>query len=99
MSIAQKLLNLRENSNITQSQLAKKLYINQQTYSRYETGVTEPTIGFLQKIADFYCIPLNYFSESDQKNDDTVFILSNEEIETLKKAKIIIEKIIDFKIE
>lgn len=97
MPIAQKLLKLRESSNLTQSQLANKLFISQQTYSRYETGLTEPTISTLQKIADFYCIPLNYFSESNQHDYSTIFILSNEEIETLKKAKKIIEKIIDFK--
>lgn len=98
--IAKKLLNLRERANISQSKLAKILFINQQTYSRYETGITKPTISTLQKIADFYGVPLEYFAENKQGTDyQTVFSLTKDEIEILKEAKKIIDKIIGFQVD
>lgn len=100
MSIAKKLLNLREQANISQSKLAKMLYINQQTYSRYETGLTKPTISTLQKMASFYGVPLEYFAEKPYGiKHQTVFSLSDDDIMILKKANEIIDRIINYQVD
>lgn len=41
----------RENKNITQAELAEKLYVTRQAVSNWENGKTEPDIDTLNKIA------------------------------------------------
>ncbi len=92
MSLMVKLRKLRENAELSQNQLAKSLFIKQQTYSRYENGLTIPTFDVLQKIASFYNVPLDYFSE-EQSNKQCVF-LSNEDREMLKQTQALITRIL-----
>ena len=54
-----KLLELRKKQNLSQSQIAKYLNIQQSTYSGYESGTYEPTIETLCKLADYYHVSLD----------------------------------------
>ncbi len=73
-----KLKEYRLKIGLTQSEIAFKLGMNQQSYSRYENGTTEPNIETLIKIADFFqisiddllgrkCNVINIFYHSDLK--------------------------------
>ncbi len=55
-----RMKDLREDSDMTQQQLADLLYINRRTYSAYETGthVTPPDI--LSRLADIYKVSVDY---------------------------------------
>lgn len=50
--IIDKLIKARTEQGITQKELAKKCGIKQSNISRLENGRTNPTIKFLQKLAD-----------------------------------------------
>ena len=49
----ERLRALREHQEMSQMEVAKKLDIMQNTYSRYERGLREPDYATLQKIANF----------------------------------------------
>ena len=53
--------NARKAAKITQEELAKQVGINRATLSKYESGVIEPSISQLQKIAE--CLGLNSWAD------------------------------------
>lgn len=46
------MFNLRKNLKLSQSELAKKLYLSQRTISSYENGTRTPPIDLLPKLAE-----------------------------------------------
>ncbi len=54
------LKNLRLQYGYTQKYVAEKLNVKQNTYSQYETGAREISIGTLIAIADFYNTSTDY---------------------------------------
>ena len=55
-----RLKDLREDHDLTQTAVAQKLHINQNTYSQYETGVIEWTAPILIKLARYYGVSTDY---------------------------------------
>jgi len=55
-----RLRDLREDNDLTQSQIAKQLNIKQNTYSQYENGKREIPVSLLWKLADFYKTSVDY---------------------------------------
>lgn len=55
-----KLRDLREDNDLTQDELAKKLNITRSALGNYETGIREPDINLLIRIADFFNVTLDY---------------------------------------
>lgn len=64
-----KLLELRKQKGLTQSEVANQIFLTQNGYSSYENGRTEPNIGTLCKLADFYNVSLDYLVGREFKND------------------------------
>ncbi len=58
-----RLRKLREDHYLTQKEVGKYLWINQQTYSLYETGKREIPIDMLVRLAEFYGVSLDYILE------------------------------------
>lgn len=52
MKIGNRLRDLREKRNITQTQIAEKLGITQGAVSQWEVGATNPSIGMISKLAE-----------------------------------------------
>ena len=52
--LTERIRTLRENSHLTQRQLAEYLGLRQQTYSRYERGELIPSLDSVAALADFY---------------------------------------------
>ena len=52
--------NLREDNDLTQNDLAKILFVSQNTYSRYENGLSQLTAETLILLADFYNVSIDY---------------------------------------
>ena len=52
----------RENTNLTQTDVANILNITQQAYAHYESGKRTPSIETLIKLADFYKVSLDYLT-------------------------------------
>lgn len=57
---ANKLLDLREDKNLTQADIAKTLNVNQTTYSRYERGDINIPLDILIKMALFFNTSIDY---------------------------------------
>lgn len=58
-----RIKNLREDRDLTQSYMGKVLNISQRVYSNYETGTRSIPIDILSKIADFYDTSVDYLIE------------------------------------
>mgnify|MGYP005952232551 FL=1 len=59
-SFPSKLKQARETSGYTQQQVADLLDIKQYQISCYENGKTQPDIETLGKMADFYCVSVDW---------------------------------------
>ena len=55
-----RLRDLREDNDITQSQIASVLNIRKNTYSQYENGKRQMPIELLWKLADYYNTSIDY---------------------------------------
>lgn len=63
-----RLKDLREDNDLTQSELGKILNISQRTYSHYENGTREIPIEVLIKLAHYYNTSVDYLlCETDVK--------------------------------
>jgi len=58
-----RLRDLREDLDLTQKVIAKKLGCSQTTYSRYETGASNIPYDILCKLADIYQVSVDYILE------------------------------------
>ena len=56
----QRLLDLREDHDLKQRQLAEILHISQRGYSNYETGIRDIPTEILIKLADYYQVSIDY---------------------------------------
>lgn len=76
-----KLLDLRQQHNLTQKQLCKELNIGRSTYSYFETGTRTPDIETLMLSAEYYDVSLdkflNRFRELSKDQQDELIYLTN----------------------
>lgn len=63
-----RIRDLREDADLTQCELAKRLHIRQSTYSQYESGARQIPISVLITLAEFYHTSTDYLLElTDQR--------------------------------
>ncbi len=55
-----RIRDLREDKDLTQSQVAQMLGMSQTGYSKYETGENDIPTYVLIKLSDFYCVSIDY---------------------------------------
>ncbi len=55
-----RLLDLREDKDMTQKEIAALLGIDQRVYSTYETGKRDIPLSHLMVLADFYGVSVDY---------------------------------------
>lgn len=55
-----RLMDLREDKDMNQTQIAKLLFTSQTVYSRYERGVLTIPVEHLLILADFYGVSTDY---------------------------------------
>lgn len=55
-----KIRDMREDNELTQKEISKKLYISKKTYERYENGERIPPIDFMIRLADLYNVSIDY---------------------------------------
>lgn len=58
--VYQRIKDLREDNDLTQTEIAKYLNISQRTYSYYETGGREIPISVLIQLAEYYHTSIDY---------------------------------------
>ncbi|MBR1749611.1 MAG: helix-turn-helix transcriptional regulator [Ruminococcus sp.] len=62
MANYQRIRDLREDSDKTQSEIAKELYMQREVYRRYETGEREPPFNVMIALARIYKVSLDYIA-------------------------------------
>ena len=55
-----RLRDLREDKDLNQKDIAKLLTVHQTTYSDYELGRLNITVGVLHNLADYYNVSVDY---------------------------------------
>jgi len=68
-TFGKKLSELRKQKGLSQEQLATDLNISQSSVSNYESGMTKPDTDILQKIAEYFKVPVTYFFS----DENTIF--------------------------
>ena len=56
----EKLKILRKERNISTREMADILSVSKSTYNHWETGRSEPSIFYLKKLADFFCVSIDF---------------------------------------
>ena len=76
------LKQLRKEKNLTQEQLAEKLFVSGRTVSRWETGSNMPDLSVLVELADYYDVDIREIIDGERKSEN----MDSETKETLKKV-------------
>ena len=58
--VCERIKNLREDSDLTQTEISKILHISQRAYSHYEKGSRSIPIEILIALADYYNTSIDY---------------------------------------
>lgn len=68
MPMYPRIRDLREDKDLSQTELAKLLGMSQTGYSKYETGENDIPVAILEKLADFYHTSVDYLlGRTDRK--------------------------------
>ncbi|MDE6642406.1 MAG: helix-turn-helix domain-containing protein [Acetatifactor sp.] len=95
MEIGSKLKNARNNSRLTQEQVAEVLGVSRQTISNWESNKTYPDIISVIKVSDLYSVSLDHLLKEEKSMKQTYQEFLEESTNTVK-AKRRLEKIILF---
>lgn len=68
-SISEKILNLRQANKITQKELAEQLGLTNRAVSKWENGISTPTIENIVKLSKIFHVPVEYFFSQDENED------------------------------
>lgn len=58
--MAKRLRQLRQDKGVSQDELSKWLSVSRTSYTKYETGIYEPSIETLVKLAGYYGVSVDY---------------------------------------
>ena len=67
MELGKNIVKLRKDNNLTQDELAEKLFVTRQTVSNWETCKNYPDLETIVKISDEFNIPLDELLKEDKK--------------------------------
>ncbi len=66
---------IRKKNNLTQKELADKLYVTYQAVSKWENNKSIPDISILQNISKIFNIDLNYLTNTKKRNNTKYYII------------------------
>ena len=80
--VARRLLEIREAHGYTSEEIGKVVNRSQQSYSRYETGVSQLNYEQLYTLAKFYNVSIDYFFGLDtEKMSENVSAMSDDDLD------------------
>lgn len=62
---------LLQKNNMTTYRVAKDIGISSVTFTDWKKGRSKPKVDKLQKIADYFGVPLEYFLDQEGANEET----------------------------
>ena len=66
---------IRKKNNLTQKELADKLYVTYQAVSKWENNKSIPDISIIQNISKMFNIDLNYLTNTKKRNNTKYYII------------------------
>ena len=82
-----RIAELRTELKLSQTELAKKIGVSQQTISKYEQGIREPDIATLIRLAKIFNVSVDYLLETPFIDNSSSYILNDEEQELISYYK------------
>ena len=78
-SLGSILTELRKQNNMTQADLAEKMCVTDKAVSKWERDISCPNIETIQKLADFFNIPVNELlsANSSSKKNNIITLIFN----------------------
>ena len=73
MGLSEKIINLRKSNNLTQEELAKRLFVTRQAISKYERGVYFPSIDTIKLISKEFNISINDLLDVNKENKSLTY--------------------------
>ena len=70
--IGEKIKEKRKELNLTQEYLAKELNISRQAVSKWEKGLSEPSMDNLVKLSEIFGVDMAYFKNDGEDNKSTI---------------------------
>lgn len=64
-----RIRDLREDNDLSQPQCAELFYISKNTYIRYEKGEVIPPIDFMERVAEYYHVSIDYLAGRTNKKE------------------------------
>jgi len=74
--IPSRITEAREVRALSMGELADKIGVTQQSISKYERGIINPSIEILQKISNSLVFPIEYFYKTDVLETGYIIIVS-----------------------
>jgi len=88
MKLSERLINLREAKDLRQNELAEAVCIQPNNISKYEKGLSQPTIATLIKFAEYFEVSVDYLlGLSSIKNPYSVDKFTPKESEIITKYR------------
>lgn len=79
--IAERIRALREQANMTQSELARKLGITRSSVNAWEMGISVPSTQYLMRLAEIFQVSTDYLLGRSTTSTVSVAGLSEEDIQ------------------
>ncbi len=74
--LGKRLKNLREEKELTQSQLGKLVNLSQQTIGHYEVSRAKPDLETIQRFAEIFNVTVDYLLCRTNNRDETAHIIT-----------------------
>lgn len=87
------LCNLRKNNNMTQEDIAKKLFTSRENVSKWERGINMPTPDTLLELSKIYNVSVNEILLGERKSKENLDRVDNISLEVIRESHIKIKKI------
>lgn len=84
LNFGEKLKTLRKQKNLTQEQLAKRLWVTKSIISAYKSEIRYPSLDMLIKLAQTFSVSTDYLLGVNSKQTVDVSNLSENQINILK---------------
>lgn len=84
-TFADRIKDLRIQSDLTQQEVADKLNVTKQTVSQYERGLRRPDMESLEAISDVFNVSVDYILG---KSDVTIQIVDEKDLEILRNQQL-----------
>ena len=89
----QRIRDLREDNDLTQEALCKKLYMHKTTYTNYEQGKHTVPLDFAVLLADFYDVSIDYIAgRTNTMKTGSVISLPKDVMDVLQKYSALTER-------